>query len=517
MPFFKTFTNTFSFKKGAFFITAFFWIFVILFLAIRVFVFLKLNLGYIDSDQAFMWMGASDYARGLFYEPRFYAQDYNTFMEALFAVPFIWMNVPVYYAVPLATHIIFSTPFIFTAFYLFFNRRKIQALMVLTIVLCLPAEYDLMNSLPRGFVTGLFFTSFFVVNMLNPNNLKFFIFNVIFCMIGYFVNPNSVIVSVPFLFYVYLHHFKNKRFYLINLPLAFLLIPLYLFFNHFYVVHPDYIKHGLEYRLSTAFFWHNLREIDLRFIHISFFKEKSFLTILFSLVFLAYFLYRQNKNAAWAYIAFIVVILFSFCTGKTLEGSTWAYMSFSRMYLGIPVFMCLFLSVLNIKTNPLTLSLMLVPLVFSGYKMVSFERTLEPHYKNELWVGVRLIKFDDGLNAIKYYGEVCQKNKAPFLLISKDFWLNTFLAYGGPALYTNYPLTQETKADKRYWVREGLKNKVFDRFVIISEEFNLDKRLPKSVNFEIQRLDDYGMFLVKNNHVSVNAFAGLMNAFEPRP
>jgi hypothetical protein len=272
MPFFKTFTNTFSFKKGAFFITAFFWIFVILFLAIRAFVFLKLNLGYIDSDQAFMWMGASDYARGLFYEPRFYAQDYNTFMEALFAVPFIWMNVPVYYAVPLATHIIFSTPFLFTAFYLFFNRRKIQALMVLAIVLCLPAEYDLMNSLPRGFVTGLFFTSFFVVNMLNPNNLKFFIFNVIFCMIGYFVNPNSVIVSVPFLFYVYLHHFKNKRFYLINLPLAFLLIPLYLFFNHFYVVHPDYIKHGLEYRLSTAFFWHNLREIDLRFIHISFFK-----------------------------------------------------------------------------------------------------------------------------------------------------------------------------------------------------------------------------------------------------
>lgn len=513
----KTLTNTFLFKNGAFYVNLLFWLFVSILLTTKILVFFKLNLGFIDSDQAFMWIGASDYAKGLFYEPRFYAQDYNTFMEALLAVPFIWMGVPVYYSVPIATHIIYLTPFLFTAFYLFFNRRKVNALLLLTILLCLPPEYDLMNSLPRGFVTGLFFTSFFVVNMLNPYNLRFFAFNVILCMIGYFVNPNSVLVSAPFLFYVFLHHYKTKRFYLINLPLATLMIPLFLFFNQFYIDHPDYIKHGLEYRLSTAFFWDNLSELNLRFIHISFFAEKYFLSTLFVLIVLMYFLYRQNKNAAWSFLIFVLVILFSFCTGKTLEGSTWAYMSFSRMYLGIPLFICLFISILSLKTTKLFLGLMFIPLLFSSFKMVTFEKTLEPHYKNELWVGVRLIKFNDAIEAIQFYGDQCRKNNSPFLLISKDFWLNTFLAYGGPAIDDNYPLTMETKADKRYWVREGLKNKVFERFIVISEVFDLDKRIPKGTKFEIQRLDDYGLFLIKSNRVTVEDFAGLMNAYEPRP
>lgn len=513
----KSFTNNFFFKNGAFFINTFFWLFVMMILLIRVVVFFKLNLGFIDSDQAFMWVGARDYANGLFYEPRFYAQDYNTFMEALFAVPLIWLNVPVYYAVPIATHFIFLTPVLFTSFYLFFKRKKIQALFVLAIVLCMSAEYDLMNSLPRGFVTGLFFTSFFVVNMLNPYNLKMFLFNVVFAMLGYFVNPNSILVSAPFLFFVFLHHYKSPRFYATTLPFALLLWPFHLFFNQFYLLHPEYIKHGLEYRLSTAFFWDNISEINLRFIHISFFFENTFLTVLLALGLLSYLLYRQNKNAAMAYLVFILVILFSFCSGKTLEGSTWAYMSFSRMYLGIPLFLCLFLSVINIKTTKLVTGLMMIPLLFSVYKVANLEKTLEPHYKNELWVGVRLIKFEEAIGAIKYFGDVSHKNNAPFLLISKDFWLNTFLAYGGPAIFKDYPLTQETKADKRYWVREGLKTKVFERFIVISEVFDLDKRIPKSKKFDVQRLDDYGMLLIKNNTVTVDEFAGLMNAFEPRP
>ena len=119
-------------------INVFFVLFVITLLVIHVTAFFKLNITVIDSDQPYMWLGARDFARGDFYEPRYYAQDYNTFMEALFAVPFIWMKFPVYYAVPIATHIIFLFPFLFTSFYLFFHKRKIQAILVLSILLCLP-------------------------------------------------------------------------------------------------------------------------------------------------------------------------------------------------------------------------------------------------------------------------------------------------------------------------------------------------------------------------------------------
>ena len=74
------------------------------------------NLEYIDTDQPYMWLGAVDFSQGLFYEPRYYGQSYNTFMEALFAVPLLWFTVPVYVAVPVATHIISAFPFLFTAF-----------------------------------------------------------------------------------------------------------------------------------------------------------------------------------------------------------------------------------------------------------------------------------------------------------------------------------------------------------------------------------------------------------------
>ena len=43
----------------------------------------------------YMWNGARDFANGNFYEPRYYGQDYNTYMEALFAVPFMLIGFPV--------------------------------------------------------------------------------------------------------------------------------------------------------------------------------------------------------------------------------------------------------------------------------------------------------------------------------------------------------------------------------------------------------------------------------------
>ena len=65
---------------------------------------------YVDSDQPFQWQGTKDYSEGKFYEPRFYGQNYNTFLEALVAVPFYKAGLPVYKAVPLATHFLFLFP-----------------------------------------------------------------------------------------------------------------------------------------------------------------------------------------------------------------------------------------------------------------------------------------------------------------------------------------------------------------------------------------------------------------------
>ena len=42
-----------------------------------------------DIDEMIFWLGANDYARGVFHEPFFYGQNYNYMLEACLAVPFI--------------------------------------------------------------------------------------------------------------------------------------------------------------------------------------------------------------------------------------------------------------------------------------------------------------------------------------------------------------------------------------------------------------------------------------------
>lgn len=90
----------------------------------RLFLFLTVNHDCIDNDQVVMWSGAKHLSQGLFYVPRYYGQDYNTMMEGLFAAPLIKLGVSVYYSVPIATHLIFLTPFLFTAVYLFKKQKK---------------------------------------------------------------------------------------------------------------------------------------------------------------------------------------------------------------------------------------------------------------------------------------------------------------------------------------------------------------------------------------------------------
>ena len=201
------------FKKEAV-LNGFFFLFIGFILLQRLFLFLTVNHDCIDNDQVVMWSGAKHFSQGLFYVPRYYGQDYNTMMEGLFAAPLIKLGVSVYYAVPIATHLIFLTPFLFTTFYLFKKQKKEQAILVLAILLCLPVGFDIMTSIPRGFVTGLFFTSLFVVSLLNPKNYRFILINTFLAYVGYLVSQNSVIVSAPFLFYLFLINYKDKKYYI---------------------------------------------------------------------------------------------------------------------------------------------------------------------------------------------------------------------------------------------------------------------------------------------------------------
>jgi hypothetical protein len=499
--------------KKEFFLNITFYAFLCILLTLRVLLFLSINIDYIDSDQPFMWAGVKDYSEGLFYEPRFYGQDYNTFMESLFAVPLYWLSVPVYYALPIATHFVALFPFLFTAFYLFYKGRKENALVVLAISLCMTTGYHVMTSLPRG-VSGVFFSGLFILSFLNPTHLRFLTLNTFLSVLAYFVTPNSVLVSVPLLVFLFFYNYKNRAYYLAT-GLTFLtIIPLYFVFDKFYKDHPDYVIYGLNNHITFDYFFEALSHLDKHFAHVSFFFEERSLILLVILLVLAIALFKTSKAAFLAFLSFLSIVLFSFCTTKVQEGVIWPFYSFSRMYIGIPVLIVLFSVLFPFRSRFLLPLLVIVTLSFSLLRFIHFKSSIRYHTDEKRWNGVHLVPLHTVLEACQLFGEACKTNKANYLLISNTFWLSTYINYGGQGILKDFPLSQETEAERRYWVREGNKNKVFKRFVFISVDYDFEKHCSQDENFQIKRLNDYGLFLIENNTLQNKDFISLVTVCE---
>jgi len=490
-----------------------FFIFLFLLFVTHFITFLKSN-SIIDSDQPFLWAGAIDYANGVFMEPRFYGQDYNSFLEPLFAVPFMWLGVPVYYALPLATHILLLTPILFTAFYLFGTDKKLQAVLVIGIFLCLTPAYNILSTAPRGFVTGLFFTTFFILSIHHPNSLKYLYLNSVLLVIGFFINPNILIVAVPFLFYLFLHQYKNKHFYYCMFFCLLCFIPLYFIFDRFYDNHPNYVIYNLVHSYSFDYFVQNISNLNQPFAHVSFFVEENCVPLFAVFLILLKLFYKTHRLAFYAFVIFVIFIFITFLAGKTREGTFWPLYSYSRMYLGIPLVIALFISLLPARISLLNLGILLFIFLFSIFKLAHLEKNIGKHLQPENAVGVHFVTLESTLGGIKFYKEMCEKVQSPHLLVSSAFWLSTYLTYGGRAVFEDFPSTEETYVDRRYWIREYNKDKIFDRFVIISINSDFDKIVNKKYNFKIKRLDDYGLFLVTDNELKNKDFITLMRSIE---
>src|SRR5687767_13455783 len=81
----------------------------------RMIVLLKFGFVYTDSDQTIQWLGLKEYSQGIFHEPRFYGQAYNSMLEALFAVPFYKMGVPAHIILPIITSLLALLPYFIIA------------------------------------------------------------------------------------------------------------------------------------------------------------------------------------------------------------------------------------------------------------------------------------------------------------------------------------------------------------------------------------------------------------------
>ncbi len=132
--------------------------FLVLLLAIldRVNCYLRFARVYTDSDQTLQWLITKDLLNGLFFGPCFYGQSYNPIIEPAIAVPLVSCGLDFSDALPLVTTILGATPMLLISIYLFLKGNKKLAFIPLFISLLLSVEYQMLTSISRGFVTGVF-------------------------------------------------------------------------------------------------------------------------------------------------------------------------------------------------------------------------------------------------------------------------------------------------------------------------------------------------------------------------
>jgi len=463
----------------------------------RLWILISFGYVYTDSDQSIMWLGASDYYKGLYYEPCFYGQSYNTMLESFLAVPLYALGCPLHIALPSITVLISVFPFIFLSLLAFNRRSKASGIIILLIPFLLPIQYDFLTSISRGFVTGIFIVSLSFFSLFKPESIYSFTLCGLFSTLGFIANPNSVLISIPCVFYLFVFNYKSMKFYvsiiLSSLPGIFLFVLIKLF----YINNPNFIIHKYDLSFSATYFLDGIKNLDRLFNYVTpIFWKQGWMTTLFPLAFCIYFFRIKKNQEALTSLVVLIIIPLTLFTSKVLDGSESIFFSFSRMYLALPVIIGVLVSFINIRRTKLLYLLLLLSFASLTYKItVTKKQTLNCINNTHHVVGIASV--NDILNKCKELDYLSRKLNIELIIVS-NHWMYDFITYGCPACIDGFPATLRPSYERRTWRLLEDENRVYKNIIIIDTEI-----APEYDNENIRKIDDEnGIFLIQDNQIA---------------
>lgn len=420
---------------------------LILVIAYRIFILINFGFIYTDSDQSVMWLGTADYAQGIFHEPCFYGQSYNTMLESLLAVPLYKMGIPLYMALPITTTLMTLFPFVFIAFLTFMKRSKKTGLLILIIPMLLPIEYDLITSLSRGFVTGIAVVSLSFFTLFRPyHRSSFFLFGLLM-VVGFTVNSNSILLSFPCLLYLFSQNLKNKYFYIFTSIGVFLGSMFHFMIYVFYLTHPAYNIHKYKLQISANYFKEGINHLDDLFNSVTpLFWHQGYLLLVFPLV-LSLLFYRR-KMVYESIITSIIpfMLLLTLFLSKIYDGSNFVFFSYARMYLAVPVLLVVMISWHRVRSNVLIFLFVLLFGFSITHKVNNSHKSITKCINGNTVVSIietkRLIAECEEINKLATGHQVG-------LVIINNHWFYDLYNYGCPACMKEFPKTLRPGYERR--------------------------------------------------------------------
>lgn len=323
----------------------------------KVFALMAIGFAYSDADQTLIWNATHDMLHGHFYQPCFYGQSYNPLIESFLAVPLLALHIRPYMALPIITAILGLFPYLLFSILSYKRKWHLAAFIVSAMPLLLPFGFEMLTIMPRGFVTGIFFSAIGSAFILFGHTRYRFLLFSFFSIIALTANPNCGLIICPLLFYILLENRARLNVYIQLFSGALIASPFPLFIYYFYKNHPELIVHSEK---SKSFVPHLLLDalkepgVFLRDI-LPFGFSFWFLVLLLMLIIgLAIYRKAYRRPAAVSIAAFVIFIL-SLGIEKVHDGRPVIFLSFSRMYLALP-FVIVVIAVIIAKHQHLKIS-----------------------------------------------------------------------------------------------------------------------------------------------------------------
>ncbi len=443
-------------------------LFTITIMIYRIYILFRYGRYYTDDDQALMWYGTAVFGHFLFPEPMFFGQAYGSMFESLIAVPFYWLHMPLYYAVPLATILIAGFPFLYLGIKALKKGRADISYLILFLFLAMSLEWDILTSIPRSFISGFPFAVVGMDFVLEGKSKKEILFGCILAVIGMIMTSSVIAIFGIVILFVFIEFImdrkKNKdKIVMIAFGGVIGLIINWLV-QLFYLKNPDYALHpSYHFSFNWDVLFHNLKKY--------LFADSNFVFLnsggVFCLIILGVYLYTIGKKQykmCLVFSAAVVGSLFMLGLNKTMD-----YMQGSllfgqmRMLLFIPfliiffVYLFLFCSkskeiiILSPKCEYFFILCFIVVFVF---KIAIFENKVQD--KNSMLYDGRVVNLDTVDNIISQSEKVIKAAQQENVDVIIDINDTRGFGYALAAQYYGEFTFYNSFYDRRTWVYHDL-------------------------------------------------------------
>lgn len=416
--------------------------------------------GHASDDMAVVWLGTTDYAKGIFHEPFFYGQDYGVMLEALLGAPFVWLGCDPVATIAIVFGLFAILPYLAFAVHHHLRGEHWPAMLYAAMPLLLPVEHGLQVTALNGIAVLALVP--FAERSKQPFRRGFLLFMVL--SLAVLVNPNAALLALPLGMNHALQHHREKG-SVIGMVGGMAPAMCSWFVTRWYFHERssaitntifDWRMHFKPYMIPQA--WERLEQhfawtAPLGGTH----DALAPLLLLGAIV--ALFVVRRT-SAAWATLATFALIILSFSFAKVHDGADSIFFPLSRIFLGMPLLLAWTWGRIPMvpRVGSILVALLCMAALANGIlRMTKARDTYATALAHQDGLPVRTRPVQGIRADCALVTEIAEKAGAQAIILMRDedAFTAQFLAYGIPVFHPEAPMTWMAGHDRRTFQRTG--------------------------------------------------------------